>query len=675
MKSITLITKGKNTCEALERQLKDLIGDKVKIRSFYVDGNIKDNITDNLIVISSKIVYNEAKKYVNPECPVIIARRSLNYHEIDKLLEIPAGTDVLLVNDLLNTTFETISLLKALGIDHINYFPYYPEIKEYPKLKIAVTPGELELIPDCVEKVIDIKTRNIDFTTLVEILKALELLDEKANLLSARYIKEIIDLIKRIKHMADLNSNMKKQLQTIINTVHDGIIAMDEQENLTVFNPIAEEIFGVCSEEMINKNLKNTSDGREILSVLKGDYAGGEKFVKINDKYVVINSSEIKENHKSIGTVYTIKDVTEIQRLEEELRRKLRSHEHFARYTFDNIAGISEIIKETKELAKKIAKSSSPILIQGESGTGKELFAQAIHNASPRRRGPFVAVNFAALPESLLESELFGYEEGAFTGAKKGGMPGLFEQAHGGTIFLDEIGDAPLSFQVRLLRVLQEKQIRRIGSSKVIPIDVRVISATNKDLKKLIENGEFREDLYYRLNVLPLRLPPLRERKHDILELAEIFYNDFFKGKPLIKAKDYFEKIKNVFLKYDWPGNIRELQNVVEYLVNVSPDKIPDCSILPEELQIKEEQWFEVVEDRKKDDDAIKILREIACANKEGRPIGRRSLSRKTGIPESRVRKIINEMIKNGLIKVNRGVKGIEILSKGIAQIKSITFN
>ncbi|MGB9977534.1 MAG: sigma 54-interacting transcriptional regulator [Thermovenabulum sp.] len=675
MKSITLITKGKNTCEALERQLKDLVGDKVNIKSFYIDGNIKYDITDNLIVISSNTIYNEAKKYINNKCPIIIARRSLNYHEIDKLLEIPEGTDVLLVNDLLETTLETISLLKALGIDHINYFPYYPEIKEYPKLKIAITPGELELIPDCVEKVIDIKTRNIDFTTLVEILKALELLDEKANLLSARYIKEIIDLIKRIKHMADLNSNMKKQLQTIINTVHDGIIALDEQENLTVFNPIAEEIFGVCSEEMINKNLKNTSDGREILSVLKGDYAGGEKFVKINDKYIVINCSEIKENHKSIGTVYTLKDVTEIQRLEEELRRKLRSHEYFARYTFDNIAGVSDIIKETKELAKKIAKSSSPILIQGESGTGKELFAQAIHNASPRRRGPFVAVNFAALPESLLESELFGYEEGAFTGAKKGGMPGLFEQAHGGTIFLDEIGDAPLSFQVRLLRVLQEKQIRRIGSSKVIPIDVRVISATNKDLKKLIENGEFREDLYYRLNVLPLRLPPLRERKHDILELAEIFYNDFFKGKPLIKAKDYFEKIKNVFLKYDWPGNIRELQNVVEYLVNVSPDKIPDCSILPEELQIMEEQWFEFVEDRKKDDDAIKILQEIACANKEGRPIGRRSLSRKTGIPESRVRKIINEMIENGLIKVNRGVKGIEILSKGIAQIKSITFN
>ncbi|KYO69169.1 sigma 54-interacting transcriptional regulator [Thermovenabulum gondwanense] len=675
MKSITLITKGKNTCEALERQLKDLIGDKVKIRSFYIDGNIKDNITDNLIVISSNIIYNEAKKYVNPECPVIIARRSLNYHEIDKLLEIPAGTDVLLVNDLLDTTLETISLLKALGIDHINYFPYYPEIKEYPKLQIAVTPGELDLIPDCVEKVIDIKTRNIDFTTLVEILKALELLDEKANLLSARYIKEIIDLIKRIKNMADLNSSMKKQLQTIINTVHDGIIAIDEQENLTVFNPIAEEIFGVCSEKMINKNLKNTSDGKKILSMLKGDYAGGEKFVKINDKYVVINSSEVKENHKSIGTVYTIKDVTEIQRLEEELRRKLRSHEHFARYTFENIAGSSEIIKETKELAKRIAKSSSPILIQGESGTGKELFAQAIHNASQRRRGPFVAVNFAALPESLLESELFGYEEGAFTGAKKGGMSGLFEQAHGGTIFLDEIGDAPLSFQVRLLRVLQEKQIRRIGSSKVIPIDVRVISATNKDLKKLIENGEFRQDLYYRLNVLPLRLPPLRERKQDILELAEIFYNDFFKGKPLIKAKDYFEKIKNVFLKYDWPGNIRELQNVVEYLVNVSPDKIPDCSILPEGLQIIEKQWFEVIEDRKKDDDAIKILQEISCANKEGRPIGRRSLSRKTGIPESRVRKIINEMIKNGLIKVNRGVKGIEILSKGIAQIKSITLN
>lgn len=545
------------------------------------------------------------------------------------------------------------------------YFPYAPGIKEFPKLNIAVTPGELELVPDFVEKIIDIKTRKIDLTTLVEILKVLDLLDEKANLLSARYMKDIIDLIKKIKNMADFNSRIKNQLQTIINTVHDGIVALDDENNLSAINPIAEEIFEICSKELLGTNLNNTKVGKRVLSILKVEPTEGEKFARIKDRYVVIKSSEIKEDHKLIGTVYTIKDVTEIQRLEEELRRKLRRHEHFARYTFDDIVGNSKSIRETVELARRIAKSQSPVLIQGESGTGKELFAQAIHNASPRRRGPFVAVNFAALPESLIESELFGYDEGAFTGAKKGGMPGLFEQAHGGTIFLDEIGDAPLSFQVRLLRVLQEKQVRRIGSSKVIPIDVRVISATNRDLKELVEKGEFRKDLYYRLSVLPLRLPPLRERKEDILTLAEIFYNEFFQGKPPKSAIEYFAAIKEALLNYDWPGNIRELQNVVEYLVNVSPDKIPEPEILPEELRKKS------VSRLAETGDAIRILKEIALANKEGRPIGRRSLSKKTGISEGTVRKIINELEEMGLVKVRRGIKGLEILPTGNRLITS----
>jgi PAS domain S-box-containing protein len=670
MKSITLVTKGRNTCEALENQLIELIGDRVNIKSYYIDGRIRNNIADDLIVVSSQIIYHEAKKYMNPASPVIIARRSLNYNEIDKLLDIPSGADVLLVNDLISTSEETVSLLKAMGIDHINYHPYSPEIKEYPKLELAVTPGELELVPDCVKRVIDIKTRNIDVTTLVEILKALDLLDEKANLLSAKYIKDIINMIKKIKRMADANKRISNQLQTIINTVHDGIIALDEKGNLSVFNPVAEEIFGATGSEILGKNIRDDFPKKDMLLIFNKQI-GEEQFIKIRDKHIVVNSSLIKEDDKVIGALYTLKDVTEIQRLEEELRRKLRSQENYARYTFDDIAGTSEAIKSTIGLAKKIAVSHSPILIQGESGTGKELFAQAIHNASPRKRGPFVPVNFAALPESLLESELFGYEEGAFTGARKGGMPGLFEQAHGGTIFLDEIGDAPLSFQVRLLRVLQEKQVRRIGSSRMIPIDIRVIAATNKDIKQLIEKGDFRQDLYYRLNVLPLHIPPLRERKQDILPLAKTFYTEFFKREPLINAEDYFKEVKEALLAYDWPGNIRELHNIVEYLINISFDIIPKNDLLPEELirVIKEKG-----EKNDKEKILVKILMEIARANAANIPIGRRSLSKITGLTEGTIRKVIEEMKKKGLIRANKGIKGLELLHEGYEIIKAFNF-
>lgn len=668
MKGVTLITKGKNTRDMLHNQLNDLIGDKVRISSYYIDGNIKNNINDDLIVLSSMEIYEEAVKYFNSSCKTIITRRSINYNEVEKIFDIRPGTDVLLVNDLKSSTFDAISLLKALGIDHINYFPYYPGIKDFPILKVAVTPGERELVPEFVDEVIDIRTRYMDITTLVEILKHLELLDEKANILSARYVRDIIESIQKMRHMAVVNDKMKNQLQTIINTVYDGIVAIDEKSNISVFNPIAEDIFNVSQNKVIGKNLKDESIEGELASLLKSASAEVEKLAKINEKYIVISSSVIKEKEADAGIVYTLKDVTEIQRLEEELRRKLRSQKNQAKYTFDDIVGKSISILNTKKLAKKIADSHSPILIQGESGTGKEFFAQAIHNASSRKAGPFVAVNFAALTESLLDSELFGYEEGAFTGAKKGGMPGLFEQAHGGTIFLDEIGDSPLSFQIRLLRVLQEKQVRRIGGSKVIPIDVRVISATNKDLRKLIDENSFRQDLYFRLNVLPLKVPPLRGRGDDIIALAEAFYNEYFKGRPHLKPKEYFYKVTEAFLTYDWPGNIRELHNIVEYLSNICPDASPDLDVLPEELSFR----YEYVNNNElHDEDAIitVILKEVEQANRKGEPIGRRSLSMKTGLSEGKMRQIINEIRKRGLIYVNIGVKGIEISSEGLKLI------
>ena len=210
------------------------------------------------------------------------------------------------------------------------------------------------------------------------------------------------------------------------------------------------------------------------------------------------------------GRLYVLKDVSEIHRLEESVRRRLYEEQNIARYNFADIIGNSPALKKILSLAKKMAKTDATIFIQGESGTGKELLAQSIHNASSRRKGPFVAINFAALSETLLESELFGYEEGAFTGAKRGGSAGLFEIAHKGTLFLDEIGDAPLPFQVKLLRVLQEKQVRRVGGLKVIPIDVRIIVATNHNLKEDIKLKLFREDLYYRLNVFTFKNPCIK---------------------------------------------------------------------------------------------------------------------------------------------------------------------
>lgn len=240
-----------------------------------------------------------------------------------------------------------------------------------------------------------------------------------------------------------------------------------------------------------------------------------------------------------------------------------------ARYCFDDICGDSHLLQDTINQARKYARTQSTVLISGESGTGKELFAQSIHNESDRRCGPFVAINCAALPETLLESELFGYEEGAFTGAKRGGKQGMFEIAHGGTIFLDEIAELGPHLQARILRVLQQKEVMRVGGERIIPVDVRVVTATNRNLFEAVQKGSFREDLYYRLNVLPLKVPPLRKRPEDIPALFRYFLASRGEGRVPVKIPEYItEKMK----RYPWPGNVRELENFVERYCAIGED-------------------------------------------------------------------------------------------------------
>ena len=281
---------------------------------------------------------------------------------------------------------------------------------------------------------------------------------------------------------------------------------------------------------------------------------------RIKGGMFTFSHSPVKLNDQFIGMVSCYEDITKVQSLEQMIRKEISAKGFKAKHTFDNILGISPQLSETIEMAKLYAKADSSVLIEGESGTGKELFAQSIHNESARSSGPFVAINCTSIPENLLESELFGYETGAFTGAKKDGKAGLFELAHGGTLFLDEIGEITEAVQARLLRVLQEKEIMRVGGNKVIPINVRVISATNRDLWERTQEGAFRSDLYYRLNVLHLNIPPLRNRTGDIEELSKCFANQ----KHTILNPIFYSEILPRLEHHSWPGNVRELESVME---------------------------------------------------------------------------------------------------------------
>ena len=561
MKHIALIALGEKTSYFCRDQLHRLLGNRINISNYYAEGNLPQRIKADFAIFTSRLAYQKTHTHLSDGLPYMISRRSINYHEVDKLFELPVGTNVLLVNDCIQSANDTISLLQTLGIDHLNYYAYAPGMDDPKMAKVAVTPGESRFVPPSIEKIVDIKTRLLDITSLVEMLSRIGLLTYYADFLSAQYVRDIIQLI-------DKNQRYKNRAAQL------------EQE--------------LCRLEASRS--QKTSD---------------------------VNLQAV--------------------------------------YHFDDIIGSAPALQSAIHIAKRFADSDSTVLIQAQSGTGKELMAQSIHNASERADGPFVAVNFAAITETLLDSELFGYVKGAFTGASRHGAIGLFEQANHGTIFLDEIGDASLSFQVKLLRVLQEREIRRVGSTVPIHIDVRIIAATNQDLKVLIRQGRFREDLYYRLNVLPLTLPPLAERKEDIPVLVAAFLKSFFLDMGASEMRDWIKEILPVFHQYSWPGNIRELQNVVEYLANVCdgrprPDDLPS-SFTATIASMRNRQGGETAGENLKK----AVLQELAIAARIGKHLGRRSLARNLDVPESQIRHICQDLVKEGEITLKSGRGGIQL--------------
>ncbi len=381
---------------------------------------------------------------------------------------------------------------------------------------------------------------------------------------------------------------MAGRLEAVVDAAYEALVAIDRDGLVTHFNRSAERMFRLTKEGAIGRHIKFVLSGINLEEVLEGGkgFNSREVFVKCGSKrlHLLATARIIKgEGGASLGVVASFRDFSETQKIAYEYISSQRE------ITFEDIIGESKLLLDVKSQARKVAASNSTVLILGETGTGKEIFARAIHAASPFADKPFVALNCGAIPESLLESELFGYDEGAFTGAKRGGKPGKFELANGGTIFLDEIGNMSLYLQAKLLRVLQEKQIERVGGTQLIPVEVRIIAATNHDLLSMVEKGLFREDLYYRVSVIPIVLPPLREREGDILLLLD-HYIKRFSGLLNKDIKGLSGEALQSCLNYNWPGNIRELINVVEYAVNLEEDDYITPDSLPRRMRDKNMQ-------------------------------------------------------------------------------------
>jgi PAS domain S-box-containing protein len=357
-----------------------------------------------------------------------------------------------------------------------------------------------------------------------------------------------------------------EKLRTIFNSVSEGLIITDHQGIVTLCNKKVESLFEMENQKIVGRHLSELGilPSSEKMEVEASEHISANQIKLKRGTQLEVYTEHIAVSDEKIGTVVTVNDIRRIQHIEQEIRRDLHKKGLISKFSLDDMVVASSSMKRVTDLARKYGAMDSTVLIYGESGTGKEMMAQSMHRANERRSaGPFVAVNCSALPDHLLESELFGYNEGAFTGARKGGRIGLFEQAHNGTIFLDEIGTISPHLQMRLLRVLQEREVMRVGGDRVIPIDVRVVAATNVDLELEMKAGRFRADLYYRLNVLPLHIPPLRQRVEDIPFLIEHLLKKHEKATGL-SAQPFPDSLMDKCLQYHWPGNVRELENLVE---------------------------------------------------------------------------------------------------------------
>ncbi|HWQ09205.1 MAG TPA: sigma 54-interacting transcriptional regulator, partial [Holophaga sp.] len=454
-RTVVVISVSRAVGETFLAQIKRFFQEATPVLQFCLSDEFTFSPGEVLAVLTGRHARNHVKvqRLIAQGMDFIQARRAIDYTRIQNLLTLPEGTDVLLVNDFESTTRDAIDHLLRIGLDHLVYHPYYPGIQDYPRLDIAVTPGEPSLVPSCASRTVDIGTRHADISTIVELVQRLGLMGRLGDAISAQHLREITRLLREINEAGRRVSSMRDTLQVVADHAPNGILYADLAGKVVLGNQTLSTVLRMAPGDMVNHQVSELIP--ELATVPDG--LESSSIIALNGQDLVVRQKEVSQGEAPVGRIYAFETGHAIQSLEYELRRKTRLSEHEARYTFDDIMTREPQMKQVLAFARRAAAGDSTLLIQGESGTGKELIAQAVHNASPRRTGPFVPVNFAAFPESLLESELFGYDEGAFTGAKKGGRRGLFAEAHGGTIFLDEIGDAPLEFQVRLLRVLQER--------------------------------------------------------------------------------------------------------------------------------------------------------------------------------------------------------------------------
>ena len=573
-KELVLVANDEIALGTLLRQLEEQFSGCASVSGFTV-AKLPARLEADLVLVSSPSIAGVAAGHTGAPDRILVAKRSLTSQAIEELSRIPQRSTCYVAMDYQLDAEATVAILREVGVNWLRLIPVTISAVER---QVAVPPQGAEIIcfgkkvtppPGC--HLHDLGLRRIDLSTVVEAFAHLQLPVENLVQVASNWGSELVGVIGRLGTSMRSVSRVRQALEAVLASQADAVLVVDQAGRVVYRNPTA----------AVLADLKGPLGGGgaggkgfwEIFPDLTPPpvtAAGGmaiedgyEGLVKLNARQVMARVIPFAGDQGRPEWIVALKDVSEIQRLSADLSRHLRSSGYVAKYSWSDVIAVAPPMQAAVTVAQQAAKTDLPVLLLGETGTGKELFAHAIHATSNRVGGPFVAINLSALPEQLAESELFGYERGAFTGAANTGKPGLFELANGGTIFLDEVADTAFTVQAKLLRVLQEKEVVRVGGRRIIPVDVRVVAATNSDLQRLVGEGRFRQDLFYRLAAIPIAIPPLRRRKEDVPWLIRYFSGGQEPGRAISETE--LQRLAD----YDWPGNVRELANYVNYTVQM----------------------------------------------------------------------------------------------------------
>ena len=678
-KNVAVISLDAYAGQFYAQQVQELFGDRIAVCSYSVrDGSVEHMPRKYDLYMVTTDAFDslgDMHRYVPIDGEMMEIHVTLRWDVVHRLQALPAGKKVLFVNLSDKMCREAVTRLNQLGVNQLDFDLYHPGAPEpdMSQYDFVITPQETRYVPAGAREIIDIGQRVCDSSTMIEAALRLgfeELLETPE---FEQYQRDVAANTYSFDRVFARGLRLESQFEILMEILDEGIVGVNERGEVFASNHKLEEITGIPGARALQRPAAEVYPFVPFARCLAERAPQPAQVVSANGVNMNVAVAPVLRGGACIGAFATVQRFSDAENRQNELRSQLLHKGYRAKYTFDDVVGQSPAIRRCITILKKMSLTQLPVLLIGETGTGKELFAHAVHNASPRADGPFVAINCAAMPENLLESELFGYEEGAFTGARKGGKPGLFEFAHKGTLFLDEVEGMSTALQCKLLRVLQEREIMRVGGNRIVSVDVRIVAATNENLDKMVEEGTFRRDLYYRLNTLPVLIPPLREREGDLLLLIDHF------RKGIGASFTLSPELERLLLTHQWRGNIRELRNVVEYFSYtgspvVGPEELPPTfHYLPAGLPEAGGAGAQPprLADCPQEDEQF-VLSRLYQADREGRSLGRDAIlaaAKAAGLPcsQQEVRRILSALDQAGLARVSRGRGGTRLTPAGRA--------